>query len=91
MVSFIGGIKEAKQITTVKGRKNKYDKNRCRKYRLLMIGNKLMVIGSRVGGLTGDRHEGGHVMSRALWLSPTGESLNSSSESIILYTLINWV
>ena len=56
-----------------------------------MIGNKLMFIGSRVGGLTGDRHEGGHVMSRALWLSPTGESLNSSSESIILYTLINWV
>ena len=45
MVSFIGGIKEAKQITTLKGRKNKYDKNRCRKYRLLMIGNKLRVVG----------------------------------------------
>ena len=45
MVSFIGGIKEAKQITTVKGRKNKYDKNRCRKYRLLMIGNKLRAAG----------------------------------------------
>ena len=43
------------------------------------------------GGITGDRHEGGHVMSRALLLSPTGESLNSSSESIIHYTLINWV
>ena len=45
VVSFIGGIKEAKQITTVKGRKNKYDKNRCRKYRLLMIGNKLRAAG----------------------------------------------
>ena len=47
MVSFIGGIKEAKQITTVKGRKNKYDKNRCRKYRHLMIGNKLRVLEGR--------------------------------------------
>ena len=45
MVSFIGGIKEAKQITTVKGRKNKYDKNRCRKYRLFIIGNKLRATG----------------------------------------------
>ena len=42
-------------------------------------------------GIIGDRHEGGHVMSRALLLSPTGESLNSSSESIIHYPLINWV
>ena len=48
MVSFIGGIKEAKQITTVKGRNNK-DENRCRKYRHLMIGNKLMVVGG--GGI----------------------------------------
>ena len=45
MVSFIGGIKEAKQITTVKGRKNKYDKNRCRKYRLLMKGKILRAVG----------------------------------------------
>ena len=43
------------------------------------------------GQITGDRHEGGHVMSQALLLSPTDESLNSSSESIIHYTLINWV
>ena len=43
------------------------------------------------GGITGDRHEGGHVRSRAMLLSPTGESLNSSSESIIHYTFINWV
>ena len=42
-------------------------------------------------GITGDQHEGGHVMSRPLRLSPTGESLNSSSESITHYTLINWV
>ena len=47
--------------------------------------------GSWRGQITGDRHEGGHVMSRALLLSPTDESLNSSSESIIHYTLINWV
>ena len=87
-MSFIGGIKEAKQITTLKGRKNKYDKNRCRKYRLLMIGNKQ---GRWRGQITGYWHEGGHVMSRALLLSPPGESLNSSSESIIHYTLINWV
>ena len=33
----------------------------------------------------------GEVLSRALLLSPTGESLNSSSESITHYTLINWV
>ena len=54
-----------------------------------MIGNKLRVAGG--GQITGDRHEGGHVMSQALLLSPTDESLNSSSESIIHYTLINWV
>ena len=41
----------------------------------------------RGGGLTGDWHEGGHVMSRALLLSPTGESLNSTSECIIHYTV----
>ena len=42
-------------------------------------------------GITGDGHEGWQVMSRALLFSPTGESLNSTSESIIHYTLINWV
>ena len=48
--------------------------------------------GSGTGeGITGNQHEGGHVMSCALLLSPTGESLNSSCESIIHYTLINWV
>ena len=39
-------------------------------------------------GITGNWHVEGHVMSHALLLSPTGESLNSSSESIIHYTLI---
>ena len=60
---------------------------------LLIIGNKLRVAGGEGRGeeITGDRHEGGHVMSRALLLSPTDESLNSSSESIIHYPLINWV
>ena len=41
------------------------------------IGNKLSVA-AREGmreGITGDQHEGGHVMSRVLLLSPTGESL----------------
>ena len=75
----------------MKGRKNKYDENRCRKYRLLTIGNKLKVDGGEGEGLTGDGHEGGQVMSQALLFSPTGESLNSTSESIIHYTLINWV
>ena len=42
-------------------------------------------------GITGNWHVEGHVMSHALLLSPTGESLNSSSESIIHYPLINWV
>ena len=58
-----------------------------------MIGNKLRVAGGEGRGerITGDRHEEGHVMSRGLLLSPTGESLNSSSESIIHYKLINWV
>ena len=77
----------------MKGRKNKEDENRRRKYRLLIIGNKLSVAaGEGTGeGITGDQHEGGHVMSRPLRLSPTGESLNSSSESIIHYMLINLV
>ena len=57
------------------------------------IGNELSVTAGEgmVEGITGDWHEGGHVVSRALRFSPTGESLNSSSESIIHYTLINWV
>ena len=42
-------------------------------------------------GITGDQYEGGHMMSRGLLLAPTGESLNSSSESIIHYMLINWL
>ena len=60
---------------------------------ILTIRNELSVAAGEgmVEGITGDRHEGEHVMSRALRLSPTGESLNSSSESIIHYTLINWV
>ena len=60
---------------------------------ILTIRNELSVAAGEgmVEGITGDWHEGGHVMSRALRLSPAGESQNSSSESIIHYTLINWV
>ena len=62
MVSFIRGIKEANQMNIWK---EKQDENRCRKYRLLMIGNKLRVAGGEGRGerITGDRHEEGHVMS----------------------------
>ena len=42
MVSFIGGIKEAKQMNICAG-KEKQDENRCREYRLLYLGNKLSV------------------------------------------------
>ena len=38
-------------------------------------------------GLTGEGHEGGQVISRALLFSPTGESLNSTSESRIILSL----
>ena len=38
-------------------------------------------------GLTGDGHKGGQVISRALLFSPTGESLNSTSESRIILSL----
>ena len=60
---------------------------------ILTIRNELSVAAGEgmVEGITGDRHEGEHVMLRALRLSPTGQSLNSSSESIIHYALINLV
>ena len=44
MVSFIGGIKEAKQMNYCEG-KERQDQNKCRKYRLLTIGNELRVAG----------------------------------------------
>ena len=53
---------------------------------LLIIGNKLKVAGGGEG-LTGDGHEGGQVIARALLFSPTGESLNSTSESRIILSL----
>ena len=54
MVSFIGGIKEAKQMNICAG-KEKQNENRCREYRLLYIGNKLNVAaGEGTGeGITG--------------------------------------
>ena len=47
-------FKKQSRRTTVKGRKDKYDQNRCRKYRLLTIGNELRVAGG-VGHNRGNR------------------------------------
>ena len=44
--------------------------------------------GSGTGeGITKNQHEGGQVIARALLFSPTGESLNSTSESRIILSL----
>ena len=89
MVSFIGRIKEAKQMNISEGKEKQIRSKQMQEIQTL--NDRKQTEGRWRLGITGDRHEGGHVMSRALLLSPTGESLNSSSESIIYYTLINWV
>ena len=89
MVSFIGGIKEAKQMNYCERKERQIRSKQMQEIQTL--NDRKQTEGSWRGQITGYWHEGGHVMSRALLLSPPGESLNSSSESIIHYTLIIWV
>ena len=83
MVSFTGRIKEAKQMNISEGKEKQIRSKQMQEIQTL--NERKQTEGRWSLGITGE------VLSRALLLSPTGESLNSSSESITHYTLINWV